>query len=113
MGGHLWLSAVGDEGWEARMSARAKDRERVQRAVSRVAEAREWDARIAEGERLGMAYRAGMTLGGAMALLNGPRWACACVGPPHCCRFSFIQAKALHRGAHVVVKLFADVVTHE
>ena len=60
-------------------------------------------------------WRADMTLGEAIELLNTP-YACACIGPPWgsprgtpcSCRLSVGQAKALQRAAHIVARLLAD-----
>jgi hypothetical protein len=85
------------------MAARARERQ-AQHDNVEAAWAREW----AEIERQAIATRASMTLGEALELLNAPPWACACIGPPLCCRYSFIQARALQRGAHIVAKLLAE-----
>lgn len=98
------------DGWEQRMSARAEVRKAVRKAAHQGVLDRERAARTAELDRLAMAYRAGMTLGDGVALLNAEPWACACIGPPHCCRYAFIQARALHRGAHIVAKLILSAV---
>ncbi len=57
-----------------------------------------------------------MTLGQALQLL-GTMHACACLGPPPgtplgspCyCALAYRQARALQRGAHIAVKLIAQV----
>lgn len=104
---------MSDDGWERRMSARAEVRNAARQGVLGRVEDREHAVRTAELDRLGVTYRAGMTLGDGVALLNVEPWACACVGPPHCCRYSFIQARALHRGAHIVAKLMTSAVERE
>lgn len=95
--------------WEQRMSERAKERHAEAHAMLTKAAAREWDQHWADLERMAMEQRAKMTLGEALDLLNTPPWACACIGPPLCCRYSFIQAQALQRAAHIVVKLISEV----
>lgn len=61
-------------------------------------------------EREGWANVADMTLGQAVTLLRDQRAgrgmiACACIGDSGCCRFTYGQAHALVRAAHIVVKL--------
>lgn len=96
------------ESWEARMAARAAERARVAAILSTSVEAVRYARHRADVERLGRAWQASMTLGQAIELRNAAPWACACVGPPHCCRFRGAQAAALHRGAHIVARLLAD-----
>ena len=90
--------------WEQRMADRARER----KVDHEVVEQARWTRLRAEAERKAMSYEAGMTLGGALRLLNTEPWACACVGPPHCCLHKFAQARALQRGAHIVAKLLDD-----
>jgi len=96
-----------EQSWEQRMAARARERQSQHDNVEAARRAREW----AEVERQAIAHRAGMTLGEALALLNAEPWACACIGAPFCCRYSFIQAQALQRAAHIVAKLLADATS--
>jgi len=61
-------------------------------------------------EKTGRAWRAGMTLGEAVELLRSEPVVCACVGGPHCCRFSWDQARALQRAAHIAARMVSDVM---
>lgn len=56
-------------------------------------------------------HLADMTLGEAASLLHGGGWACACAGPmPVCyCARTTQHANMLVRGAHITVKLIADM----
>lgn len=90
------------------MAARARARREEREAIDRAEGGRAWQRMRAGADAEGVALAAGMTLGGATRLLRVPSWACACIGPPYCCRFAFDQARALQRAAHVSVKLFAD-----
>jgi hypothetical protein len=92
---------VNDEGWEARMSARAAQR----RAAAEVHERAAHDALQQHYEqRVAAAYSASMMLGEAAVWLDYP-FACACIGGPLCCRYRTVQALNLRRAAHIVVKL--------
>jgi hypothetical protein len=51
----------------------------------------------------------GMTLADAVALLDAPAYACACLGGPNCCVRRFAQARELIRVAHVAVKMMDDL----
>jgi hypothetical protein len=65
----------------------------------------------ASAERQGREWAQDMTLGEAVTLLAGferEPWACACVGPPQCCRYRFDQAKALRRGAEIAAGVIRD-----
>ena len=104
---------MSDDGWEQRMSARAEGRKASRALLDQSAEDREYARSVAQLERLAMANRAAMTLGDGVALLNAEPWACACVGPPFCCRYAFTQARALHRGAHIVAKLILSAANGE
>lgn len=64
-----------------------------------------------EVDATGRAWRAGMALGEATELLTGEPVICACVGPPHCCRYAWEQARALRRAAHIAVRMMADLAT--
>lgn len=93
-----------EQSWEQRMAARARERQAQHDNVEAARRGRQ----RAEVERQELARRAAMTLGEALELLNAPPWACACVGPPFCCHYGFVQAYALQRGAHIVAKLLAE-----
>jgi hypothetical protein len=69
----------------------------------------EWQRSLARLEAEARARQVDMTLGGAVELLRVPPWACACIGPPYCCRFSFDQARALQRAAHIAARQLADL----
>lgn len=77
-----------------------------------------WERHVADLQRQGRDAVQGMTLGEAVDRLRGlaeRQVACACIGPPFCCRFGYEQAYALQRAAHIAAKLVADhmiEVTH-
>lgn len=100
---------VEDDGWAARMADRARERRAEREAEEKAQLAREWDRTYGNIEREEWARVAGMTLGEATEQRQGPGWACACRGSPFCCRYSWMQAAALNRAAHIVAKLLADV----
>jgi len=54
-----------------------------------------------------------MTLAEAMAYMRAEPWACACVGGEWCCGRAIRQATALHRAAHITIKLVAETLTPE
>ncbi len=95
------------ESWEARQAARARARLDEQRDIERRRAEREWQAVYGDAEATGRKWAASMTLGVAVTYYgrNGEVWACACVGPPYCCRFRAEQAFELQRGAHIVAKM--------
>ena len=92
--------------WEERMAARTAQRRRDALPEDRRPDP--WARSLAELVEEGRLRQIGMTLGEAMRLLRTPPWACACIGPPFCCRYAWERAAALQRAAHVSVKLFAD-----
>jgi hypothetical protein len=94
-----------DDDWEQRMARRAAERQQAERLV----EDDDWVARL---DRMGWSWVADMKLGEAVELLrwhrgNGP-FACACIGPPGCCRYSVERAESLVRAAHIAAKLVAE-----
>lgn len=73
----------------------------------------EWDVLVGQLEEQARRMVANETLGEATRSLrwvreNGPI-ACACVGPPYCCRYGWRQSEALHRAAHILVRQLADL----
>jgi hypothetical protein len=96
------VEAVSDEGWEARMAARA-----AERASSRVVvepiddELREMKERLREMTRQAMAA---VTLGEATNWLRLEPFGCACIGPPRCCVDRTRQARRMKRVAHLIAK---------
>jgi len=89
------------------MAARAHERLDQEREIERLRAEREWQAVYGDAEATGWRWAASMTLGVAVNYYgrHAEVWACACVGPPHCCRFRVEQAHELQRGAHIVAKL--------
>lgn len=51
-----------------------------------------------------------MKLGAAVQLLNGPPWACACVGGARCCFVQERKAVELQRAATIAAGLFAALL---
>lgn len=93
---------MADEGWEARMAARARERWVDQRAQDDA----EWRAEWAASHRAEMHRLATtMTLGYAVEYLGFEHPGCACIGPPDCCMDRYATARALQRAAHVAAKL--------
>jgi hypothetical protein len=70
----------------------------------------QWAARV---DAQGRARVAAMTLAQAVDLLRAEPFACACVGPPWCCRYAFGQAQALLQAAHITIKMVADTIGSE
>ena len=99
--------------WEARMAARTAERARVAAALATSIEDTRWARWRGLIEREEVARRAHMTLGEATELRAAAPWACACVGPPHCCRYAIDQAAALNRAAHIVARLLTDAARVE
>lgn len=79
--------------------------------VERDRRQRDWRRYEVEIEASGRAAAAFMTLGEATARLRMEPIACACVGGTSCCRFRGAQSAALHRAAHIAVKLMAERAT--
>lgn len=50
-----------------------------------------------------------LTLGAAVEMLRAEPIGCACPGSPMCCIYAYPQAERLHRGAHILVKMIADL----
>lgn len=98
-----------DEGWEARMAARA--RERAQTALSGgPADPNEKYATYMRAERAQL--RGCTTLGDAVAWFRQEPWGCACTGPPNCCmdvvdasRAVQAQAQRLANAMRAVAKM--------
>lgn len=98
------------EGWEARMAARARERQRDGFRLLLNEEDREFDRRLAalaNDHRRQLA--AAMTLARAVELTTGPGWSCACVGEPYCCRHLYAIARLTVRAAHIAVKAMDEV----
>lgn len=102
---------MADEGWEARMTARARERW----VPSRVADEAESDREYRAWWREGREYiERTQTLGAALDLY-GIDWldpdvsapGCACIGPP-CCRQRYLNALRLKQAAHIAVKLIVS-----
>lgn len=115
--------------WEARMSARA--RERYERELAREQadlEAyldgprwpadRAWMRAIMETPLTSGAeppwrwdpWVWNMPLVDACTYIDGEGWACACHGPPNCCVNVGAQARLLRREAHLVARQLADLL---
>lgn len=95
-----------ENGWEARMAARAAQRARdAPRPVDPV-----WRDIWA-----GVPGVETMTLGEAVerdrAYAEYGPIACACIGGPWCCQLSFPQVQRLKWAAHVVARLLVDTFT--
>lgn len=99
-----------EDGWEARMSARAAERRR-----ERPQDSWNWDAvvRFAWLKREDIARIMGeMTLGDLAENLRREPYACACIGPPFCCVNRGVVQQELQRGAHIMAKLLVDLAAH-
>lgn len=55
------------------------------------------------------ACMAPMTLGGALVLLRGESWSCACCGPPLCCVDRYVHARIMRRAAHIAARQLSDL----
>ena len=99
--------------WEQRMAAQSAARREVTERIERAQGDIDYAARWRAEERQAWARVAGMTLGEAAAMLSAWREhgpvACACIGPPFCCRYPYRQAEALVRAAHIIARLLTDV----
>jgi hypothetical protein len=90
---------VADDGWEARMTARARERRPAAVGFDHAAHFRRLEA---EGRA-----HAGQTqtLAEAIDLLGVEPWACACIGPPWCCVYRFQNAVKLQAFATYAARL--------
>lgn len=93
-----------DDGWEARMSARAAAR----RPAPNV-EARVWYGNLMRQDIARI--RATMTLGALAYNLRAGPSACACIGPPFCCINRGVVQRELQRSAHIVARLLLDAAS--
>lgn len=102
-----------DEGWEARMAARAAQRAAARKVdADRVAEV-EWGTLRRREEREAAAYHAAtMTLDDGTEMLQYGGYPCACSGGIGCCAYRFQAAQRLRRAAWVAATLFADLAKH-
>lgn len=89
-----------------RAAARLAERQADADADRRRAYARTLRQEDARGRELA----ASMTLAEAASLMRAPLYACACIGGPLCCRYSWAQARALTTAAHITIKMVADTV---
>lgn len=97
---------MADEGWEARMAARA-----AARRVERPQDFWDWDAVLSSRERYLQALgyiRSTQTLADALAELRGPGIACACSGDP-CCIDWYANARQMQRTAHIIARQLSDL----
>jgi hypothetical protein len=90
---------VSDEGWEARMAERARQRREEREAWAAAEAGAQWQRVSREDQRR---IAATWTLGEEAELRRGPLPACACLGPPWCC---INRAEVGDRLCHQAVRL--------
>jgi hypothetical protein len=100
---------MSDEGWEARMAARARQRAAAALQPEPDEETKALRARLREQERLWEAWlQETLTLGAATDWRRLTLPGCACAGGPLCCMRRARVAERLQHAAHIVARLLAD-----